>query len=140
MRAIIGLIHRSFEYVSLHLLRRIEIRYRLINSFILLSLLPLIISGYIAYVESINAIEEKTRIFSTEVVKQVSKNVTLRMAQIDSDSATLALSDRVQHALTQFADGNESARAAARLDLTQILIDRYGSLDYINQKYFLDRG
>ena len=86
MSAILGLIHRSFDYLSLHLLRRIEIRYRLINSFILLSLLPLLISGYIAYVESIGAIEEKTRIFSTEVVKQVSKNVTLRSRSILSFS------------------------------------------------------
>jgi len=38
-----------FENLSLHLLRRIDIRYRLIGSFVLLSLLPLLISGYISF-------------------------------------------------------------------------------------------
>ena len=83
-----------FENLSLHLLRRIEIRHRLIGSFILLSLLPLVISGYISYVESSNAIQERIRVFSTEVVKQVSKNVQLQMARIEAESEPLVLSER----------------------------------------------
>ena len=77
---------RPFKFSSTYLLRKIEIRYRLINSFILLSLLPLLVSGTISYGESSKAIQDKTRIFATEIVKQVSQNVQLQMAQIETDS------------------------------------------------------
>ena len=130
---------RWYEYIPTLQLRHIEIRHRLIIAFILLSLLPLLISGYIAYVDSDNAIEDKTRIFSTEVVKQVSKNIKLRMEQIDNESASLVFSNKVQHALTAFADNNETESSTARRDLTQILLDQYGATSYINQKYFLDK-
>jgi len=140
MRAKFSAPGRWHEYISLLFLRNIEIRHRLISAFILVSLLPLLISGYIAYVDSNRAIETRTRIFSTEVVRQVSKNIELRMAQIDTESASLLSSNRVQHALTAFAQGNETARSAARRDLTQVLLDHYGATDYVNQKYFLDNA
>lgn len=132
-------IKRIFNYLSLHLLRRVEIRYRLIGSFILLTLLPLLISGYISYVNSSKAIEEKTRVLATELVSQVSSNVQLRIAQIDAESESLVLSGQVQHALNEIADGNSRSQNAARQGLTQILLDHYGSFDFINQKYFLDK-
>ena len=128
-----------FENLSLHLLRRIEIRYRLIGSFVLLSLLPLLISGYISFVESSKAIQERMRIFSTEVVKQVSKNVQLQMARIEAESEPLVLSDRVQTAFAKYGGDNEREQAVARADLTRVLLEYYGSFDFINQKYFLDK-
>lgn len=138
MNAMIGAIRSAFEYLSLHLLRRIEIRYRLVNSFILLSLLPLLVSGYISYTESTRTIREKARVFSVEVVKQVSKNVQLRMAHINAESGSLVLSDQVQAALTAVAGGDAMAQSAARLDMTRLLLDHYGSFDFVNQKYLLD--
>lgn len=120
-------------------LRRIEIRHRLISAFVLLALLPLIISGYISFVDSNSAIESRTRVFSTEMVKQVSKNIKLRMEQIDVESATLVLSNPVQDALSAFSNDNETERSTARRTLTQVLLDRYGAINYVNQKYFLDR-
>ena len=129
-----------FEHLSLRLLRKIEIRYRLTGSFVLLSLLPLSISGYISYVESSNAIQERMRVFSTEVVKQVSKNIQLQMARLEAESEPLVLSDRVQNALIRYDSGNEMEQTAARADLTRVLLERYGSFDFINQKYFLDKN
>jgi diguanylate cyclase (GGDEF)-like protein len=129
---------RLADHLSRRLLRRIEIRYRLIGSFVLLSLLPLVVSGYISYVESTLAIAERTRVLSTEVVKQVSKNILLEMAALESDSEALVLSDRVQAALAAHA-GAEYGNGAARADLTRALIERYGSVDFIDEKYFLDR-
>ncbi len=131
---------RLFKFSLTFLLRKIEIRYRLINSFILLSLLPLLISGAISYHESSKAIQDKTRIFATEIVKQVAKNVQLQMAQIESDSETLVLSDQVQSALAHYAGNNPAEKARARAEMTKILLDAYGSFDHINQKYFLDSG
>ncbi|HEU4844452.1 MAG TPA: diguanylate cyclase [Burkholderiaceae bacterium] len=121
------------------LLRRIAIRHRLFASFIFISLSPLLVSGYISYVESSKAIEQKTRLFATEVVKQIAKNVQLRMAEIESGSEALALSDPVQSALARYADGSPEDKGRARADLTKILLDSYGSFQDFGQKYFLDR-
>lgn len=131
---------RLSEFSATSLLRKIEIRYRLINSFILLSLLPLLVSGAISYGESSKAIQDKTRIFATEIVKQVSQNVQLQMAQIETDSEMLVLSDQVQSALAHYAGNNPAEKARARAEMTKILLDTYGSFDHINQKYFLDAG
>lgn len=121
-------------------LRKIKIRYRLTSSFILLSMLPLLISGYISYVESSKAIAKNTRAFSVEIVKQVAKNVELQMAQIESDSEALVLSDQVQSLLSHYASENTETKGRARTEIAKILLDAYGSFDYINQKYFLDKN
>ena len=130
---------RLFEFRATTLLRKIAIRYRLINSFILLSLLPLLVSSAISFGESSKAIQQKTRVFATEIVKQVSKNIQLQMAQIETDSEQLVLSDPVQTALAHYAGERGAVKAGARAEMTKILLDSYGSFDYINQKYFLDR-
>ena len=106
-------------------------------SLILLSLLPLLISGVISYSESTRAIQKNTRIFSTEMVKQVAKNVRLQMAQIETSSQELVLSRPVQLALTQYLSNDPIENSPARAELTRILLEAYGSFDYINQKYFL---
>ncbi len=138
MKSLIAALRKAFTYFSLDLLRRVEIRYRLMTAFILLSLIPILISGYISYVESTTAIKEKAQVFSTEVVKQVSKNILWRMEQIETESSSLVLSNRVQDALSKAANGTPSEQSEARLDMTQMLLDHYGSADFINQKYFLD--
>lgn len=107
-------------------------------SFLALALLPLLISGVISFIESSRAIEKNTRIFSTEIVKQVAKNIALQMAKIDADSEALVLSDRVQSILTRYSGDNAAEKARARADLTFVLLNAYGSFNYYNQKYFLD--
>ncbi|MCP3717645.1 EAL domain-containing protein [Paraburkholderia sp. CNPSo 3281] len=139
MNAISALLRRAFDYLCQDLLRRVEIRYRLIAAFILLALLPIIISGCISYVKSVAAIKENAEIFSKEVVRQVSRNVELRMHQIETESNLLVLSDRVQGALSRAASGSAREQSEAREDMTRLLLEHYGSVDFINQKYLLDQ-
>jgi diguanylate cyclase (GGDEF)-like protein/PAS domain S-box-containing protein len=139
MKALVGSLRSAFEYLSLDLLRRVEIRYRLMTAFILLSLLPILISGYISYVDSTAAIKQNAEIFSKEMVKQVSENVLLRMQQIETESSLLVLSDRVQNALTKVESGSAREQSEARQDMTRLLLDHYGSVDFVNQKYLLDK-
>ncbi|MDB5909309.1 MAG: hypothetical protein JWP34_3423 [Massilia sp.] len=131
--------NRLADYLSLHLLRKISIRHRLVGAFVLLSLLPLVLAGVISYAESTQAIAERTRLLSTEVVKQVAKNIQLQMARLEADSEALVLSDRVQGALAQYASGDGAQVSVARRELMGALLERYGSFDFINQKYLLDR-
>ncbi|CAB3785829.1 bifunctional diguanylate cyclase/phosphodiesterase [Paraburkholderia fynbosensis] len=139
MTPLIAWLRSAFAYFSLDLLRRVEIHYRLIAAFILLSLIPILVSSYISYVESTAALKQKAEIFSKEVVKQVSKNISLRMEQIEMESSLLVLSDQVQNALTRVARGNEKEQSEARQDLTRLLLAHYGAVDFINQKYLLDK-
>lgn len=128
---------KLFRLYSISLLRKTAIRYRLMTSLVLLSLLPLLISGVISYRESSRAIETNTHLFASEIVKQVAKNVQLQMARIESGSEGLVLSQRVQQALLRYDSTLSSEAAPARAELTRILLDGYGSFDYFNQKYFL---
>ncbi|MGF6771691.1 diguanylate cyclase (GGDEF)-like protein/PAS domain S-box-containing protein [Paraburkholderia sp. GAS199] len=139
MKSLIDPLRRAFAYLSLDLLRRVEIRYRLIAAFILLSLIPILISGYISYVESTAAIKENAEIFSKEVVRQVSRNISLRMEQIETESNLLTLSERIQSGLTKVANGSPKEQSEAREDMTRLLLEHYGSVDFINEKYVLDR-
>lgn len=140
MNSIPRLLQRAFDYLSQDLLRRVEIRHRLVAAFILLSLLPICISASISYVNSIAAIKENAEIFSKEVVKQVSRNIELRMRQIETESNLLVLSNRVQGALARAASGNGKEQSEARQDMARLLLEHYGSVDFINQKYLLDKN
>ena len=128
------------DLLSLKILRKIEIRYRLINSFVLVSLLPLLIAGVIAYRESSQASQDKIRIFAGEVVKQVAQNMLQQMEVIESSSEELAVSARMQSALAANYSNDEPQRAAAHADLTRMLLENYGSFSYVNQKYLHDRN
>lgn len=133
------MMRKMLDFLSLTLLRKIEIRYRLINSFVLVSLLPLLIAGVVAYRESSQASQEKLRIFAGEVVKQVAQNMLQQIEKIESSSEELVLSERMQNALASYYSTNEAARANAHAEITRLLLDNYGSFEYINQKYLLDR-
>lgn len=130
---------KPLDYLSLTLLRRIEIRFRLINSFILVSLLPLLIAGLIAYHESSNASQEKLRIFAGEVVKQIAQNVRQQIEKVEATSDELIMSESMQLALHTYHNGNVTERATARVTLTRLLLENYGAFKYVNQKYVLDR-
>lgn len=121
------------------LLRKIDIRYRLITSFILVSLIPLLISGVIFYLESSRAIQEKTRIFTSEVVKQAAQNVQLQMERVASSAEELSMSESMQNTLDKLYMEGENGQVAARAEIPTLLLERYGALEYVNQKYVLDR-
>ena len=130
---------RRLDACSTRFLRHIAIRYRLISSLILLSVLPLLVSGYISFHESSKAIQDKARVFATEIVKQVAKNAELRMADMEAQAESLVLSDRVQTELTRYASNDAPSQARARAEMPTILLDTYGSFEHVNQKYFLDK-
>ena len=130
---------RSLLSSSSRLLRGVSIRHRLITALCLLSLLPLLVSAYISFVESSQAIENKARVFATEIVKQVAKNVQLRLMNIEAQSATLVLSERVQSELARYAYDEPADKVEVRASMPTVLLDTYGSFDHINQMFFLDQ-
>lgn len=130
---------KRLDFPALHFLRKIQIRYRLINAFILVSLLPLLISGLIAYRETSHATQEKVEVYSVQVVRQISQNLLLRMEKIEATSEELVLSDRLQGLLSDYYSDDELASSAARSGVVKTLLDSYGAFPYVSQKYVLDR-
>ncbi|WP_443115865.1 sensor domain-containing diguanylate cyclase [Herbaspirillum seropedicae] len=130
---------KRLDFLSRHFLRRIAIGYRLISAFILVSLLPLLISGLLAYGETSRATQDKVRAYSVQVVQQISQNLLLRMEKIEDTSEALALSEKMQRLLADYYSGDADASAAARSSAARVLLDTYGALTYVNQKYLLDR-
>jgi diguanylate cyclase (GGDEF)-like protein len=117
-------------------LRRMTIKVRLTLALVL-SVFPLLISGYVSYAESSRAIERKAQRYALEIVKQVAKNAQLRMAQINTDAETLVLSERVQSAFAQNVNPSASNAAQAQSTMPGILLDAFGSFGHVNQMYFL---
>lgn len=128
---------KLLEHRTTTLLRKLGIRHRLIAAFAFVSLLPLLVYGYMSYAGSAREIEDRTRVFATEIVKQVAKNVELQMTGIETASEALVLSSPVQSALARYALDDPAEKSRARADLTRILLDAYGSSEDIGQKYFL---
>src|SRR5882762_8413255 len=64
----------------------------------------------------------------------------MRMEQIETESSLLVLSDQVQGALTRVTNGSEKEQSEARQDMPRLLLEHYGSVDFINQKYLLDKN
>ncbi|MBC7514780.1 MAG: diguanylate cyclase [Herminiimonas sp.] len=127
-----------FDHVCLDLLRRLTIRHRLILSFIALSLLPLTILGGLSYTASSRAIQEQSSAYSIEIARQVAQSFQLQMSQVEAASEDFILSDRVQKALGDYYQAGADMRPSARSELTRSLLEKYGSFDYVNQKYLLD--
>jgi diguanylate cyclase (GGDEF)-like protein len=129
---------KLIDLISLELLRRTPIRHRLIASFIILSLLPLMVSSMLSYAESRRAVEAQSRLFFVEIAQQVARNFRVQMEQLETTSQEFILSDRVQGALTDYYGADDLARARAKSNLTRVLLEKYGSFDFISQKYLLD--
>lgn len=132
------MIRKLLDYLSLRLMRSGAIHHRLIGAFFLLSLLPLLITGLIAYVDASKNIEDKTRLLASEIVKQIAQNIRLQMTQLEASTEEFVLSDRLQATLGKYYGDDESGRVTSRTEMTKALLEKFGSFDYINEKYFLD--
>jgi diguanylate cyclase (GGDEF)-like protein len=75
------------------LLRTVDIRYRLITSFILVSLVPLLICGVTSYLQSSEAIKKKNGVFEAEIVRQVVQNIQILMEKEASGAVPISPND-----------------------------------------------
>lgn len=65
-------------------IRKIKIKTRLIISFIVISVVPIMIIGAMSFSKSSSAIESKIETYSVQVVDQVSQNISLQMKKYES--------------------------------------------------------
>jgi two-component system, sensor histidine kinase YesM len=84
------------------ILRNRKVQSRLIISFLLLSLIPLLITGVFAYNLSSKSIKSKISTYSVQITDQVNKSVERTLADLIDFSEELVYSDNVQKALDGF--------------------------------------
>ncbi|OUM98956.1 MAG: hypothetical protein BAA02_03965 [Paenibacillaceae bacterium ZCTH02-B3] len=95
------------------LIRRVKIQNRLIVSFSILTLVPLLITAAYAYKQSTDAIKSKISTYSVEVMNQVSVNIQTELVKIENDSVDIAFSTLVQNTLRSIDTMRESEKKVA---------------------------
>lgn len=118
----------SFFSNALRAIRNIRIQTRLIGSFILLSMVPLLITGIFSYDKSSGAIRDKISTYSIQVVDQVSKNIFRELARLEYDSVDIAFSDNVQSILNDYKTYGEWQKYDTELQLQNLLVKKFSFL------------
>lgn len=96
-------------------LRNIKIQTRLIISFLVISLVPLALTGFIGYKESSRAIESKISAYSDQMTVQIGKNLQTSVSKIEGFANELCLNKDIQDGL----DTLDSMDELTRLDFNK---------------------
>ena len=113
-------------------IRNIRIQTRLMGSFFILSLIPLLVTGIFSYSRSSNAMKAKISTYSVQIVDQVSKNIQRELARLEYDSVDIAISDIVQGTLNGYKDMSEFDRHNASLILQESVVKKFSFLHYVS--------
>lgn len=101
--------------------RNFKIQNRLVASFMLLSLLPLAVTGILSYSKSSGAIYNKIETYSVQVVNQVANSTIMAMDKYDNLAYKIFYSDETQKHLEAGNGDDQSRKLAASLALKNIL-------------------
>jgi methyl-accepting chemotaxis protein len=94
------------------ILRNIKIRTRLIISFLVISLVPLAITGIIGFSKSSQAIESKIRAYSDQITIQLGKNIQTSISQVEGMANDITLNKDIQNGLEKFKSMDEMGKVA----------------------------
>ena len=99
------------------LVRIVKIRYRLILSFILVSLIPLLLTGLVSYNLASSAIEGKVNKYSGEMMHQIAKNLNIEIKKYITLSNTILYDKTIQ----EQASGYDEKSDIDKLDVSREL-------------------
>lgn len=113
-------------------IRNIKIQTRLILLFLLLSLLPMLITGYFSYQQSSMAIQNKINTYSLQVVNQVSRNIKVQMRMLENDTIDIGFSEIVQQTLKKYDHLSEWRALDAQETIRDMLVKKFTFLHDIS--------
>ena len=127
---LVGFLHHFLQLISTlaKLFRNIKIQARLIILFLILSLVPLIITGIFSYRESNNAITSKISTYSVQVMSQVGENIERELARLEYDSIEIQFSNKVQNTLSQIGSMSEWDVKDAQMGMKDDLVKKFSFL------------
>lgn len=106
-------------------IRRFKIHNRLVASFAVFSLVPLIITGFFAYDRSSDAIKSKISASTIQVLNQVSENINNELTKLENDSVEIAFSDLVQATMVSYPELDEWQRFDAETRMQNMLAKKF---------------
>jgi two-component system sensor histidine kinase YesM len=106
VKPIIRSIPHNIQRIA-RLFRNIKIQARLVLLFIILSVVPLLISGVDSYNKSSNAIKTKISTYSVQVMSQISVNIGREITRLENDSIEIGFSDKAQYVLKNYNNMTE---------------------------------
>lgn len=111
--------------------RHTSIQTRLIVSFIILSIIPLGSMGYLAYALSSNAVENKIKTYSAELMKGAGDYVNVQIARIIDTNNDIILSQTIQKELASLPNLNSFERLQAIKTIEQFFLNVYAKTNDI---------
>jgi len=122
--------NNCFRYATylLNALRSIKLQTRLIGSFFIISLIPLLITGVLSYNKSSHAMKSKISRYSIQVVDQISQNIRRELARLEYDSIDIAFSQRVQNVLNNYNELTEWEVYDTELGIQKVLAKKFSFL------------
>jgi len=87
---------------NFYLLRKQKIKARLITCFLLIAIIPILITGFTSYSQASGSIREKISTYSIELTKQLTNMSNINLSQIEQISAEVGFSESYQTALSRY--------------------------------------
>jgi methyl-accepting chemotaxis protein len=115
-----------------HLLRNSRIQTRLIASFLLLSLLPILIVGFSSYRKSSKAIEDKISTYSVQIIGQVARNIVTELNRYEASLLEISLSQTLSEALSNDQNDDAYERLQAINKVNELFVSKFSMSDAIS--------
>lgn len=105
VRTFINQMFLSMEKLTLvgFRIRNTKITNRLISSFLLLSIFPLLLTAIVSYYESSSSIKTKITNSSIQLLKQTNRNIAAEMQKFDDNSKELMFNEEMQQILNNYS-------------------------------------
>ena len=100
-------------YQAGKVLRNVKIQSRLMVSFLALSFIPLIVTGYLSYNKSSSAIESKITTYSVQVMKQTGTNIQIELAKYFELCDNVSVSTDIQPSIENYATMDDVGKLEA---------------------------
>lgn len=84
---------------------KIGIRPKLISTFLLLTIIPILIIGVFSIAKAVNTIEDEVAFYSDKVVNLMGKNVDLMVGEIEKEYVSMLRNQTTMDAFARFKDG-----------------------------------
>lgn len=119
------------------ILRRFSISSRLIVTFVLLSIVPLIATGVVSYSNSKKEINSKIRMYSHQVVVHISQNVSNEIEMFKSYSTEIAANYVIQDSVSKFSNASMSEKSALTTAVGAIIKPKMAAIKDVTDVLFI---
>ncbi len=133
--------YTSGNSITVRLFGNIKIKSRLIGSFLILSIIPLLITGVISYSQSKDSLETTIKTYSNELVEQLAKICEVEVSKIEITSREIFSSDILQDNISEYSAMDESGRFDFTNNVASLINSKLMVYDkLIFQAYLLPDG